>query len=349
MISVDPLNVDRPVRDALAVYYFPGMWDWSRSVAIPLVLQALDKAIARQRERLVPDVPRGFDVRAGAARRLLEAYIEWSPTVERVAPVLVEAEYAADLPDPDRAGTALFTLNDEPVSYRGRLDLLAVDENDAYWIMRHRVVGEWTSVDSLMRDEEELAACWAWGQYYIGMEIAGTIHNEMRLPTRLTTDADTPPSDSAAGGSRGGLGQHEPSGGGRSIPQHRRLYARTTEPVNPERVRRDDGVWFRRTWIRRSQSEITEAAQQLASEAKEMFDPAVTIFPSPSESSCRRCAFAAPCLALYEGRNAEAAAILESSYQPHPVEVDEVRLGERTWSVGRGAAPPQFTRGRTQG
>ncbi|HEX4907114.1 MAG TPA: hypothetical protein VFW32_00835 [Actinomycetes bacterium] len=32
-------DLDLAVRDALAVYYFPGMWDWQRSVVLPLVLQ----------------------------------------------------------------------------------------------------------------------------------------------------------------------------------------------------------------------------------------------------------------------------------------------------------------------
>lgn len=28
-------DLDRAVRDALAVYYFPGMWDWDRGVRLP--------------------------------------------------------------------------------------------------------------------------------------------------------------------------------------------------------------------------------------------------------------------------------------------------------------------------
>jgi hypothetical protein len=36
-------DLDRAVRDALAVYYFPGMWDWDRRVRLPLVGQELDR------------------------------------------------------------------------------------------------------------------------------------------------------------------------------------------------------------------------------------------------------------------------------------------------------------------
>ncbi|MGO8862812.1 MAG: hypothetical protein ACLQRH_18910 [Acidimicrobiales bacterium] len=346
IVSSEPFDVDRCVRDALAVYYYPGMWDWTRSVVIPLVGEALERAMAREAERLGPELPRGFDVRAGAARRLLEHYVEWAPTVERLAPVLVEVDFSADLPDPAGADSVLRTARGQHVRYQGRLDLLGVDEHDAYWITRHRVVREWTPLDALARDEEAVAACWAWEQYYIGMEVTGTIHDEMRLPTGalLVGDADRPPVGEAPR-ERGGVPQHEASGGGRSIPQHRRLYARSTEPADPARVVHDTAALFRRTWIRRSRSEIIRAGRQLAAEAREIFSPEVVVYPSPSVSACRRCPFAAPCMALYEGRGAEADAILDSSYRSRPrVQSEEGRLGGATWSTGRGAAPPRFGR-----
>jgi hypothetical protein len=240
--------------------------------------------------------------------------------------------------------TALFTQSGQHVRYQGRVDLLGVDEHDAYWIMRHRVVKDWTPLDALVRDEEAVAACWAWEQYYIGMEIAGTIHNEMRLPTGAPTGDASAPATGPARGERGGVPQHEGSGGGRSVPQHRRLYAQATEPADPEHVVHDIGPWFRRTWTRRSRTEISQAGRQLASEAREVFNPEVAVYPSPSDAACRRCQFAAPCLALYEGRHVEAQAILDSSYRSRPSEeLVEGRLGGVTWSTGRGAAPPRFS------
>jgi hypothetical protein len=346
IVSSDPFDVDRCLRDALAVYYYPGMWDWTRSVVIPLVGQALERAIARESDRLGPELPRGFDARTAAARRLLEHYVEWAPTVERLAPVLVEVDFSADLPDPAGVDSALPMARGQHIRYQGRLDLLGLDEHDAYWVTRHRVVREWTPLDALVRDEETVAACWAWEQYYIGMEITGTIYNEMRLPTgaQLVADADRPPAGEARR-ERGGVPQHEGSGGGRSIPQHRRLYARSTEPVDSSRVVQDTAPLFRRTWIRRSRDEIVQAGGQLAAEAREMFNREVFVYPSPSESACRRCSFAAPCMALYEGRGAEAETILDSSYRSRPLEeVVEGRLGGVTWSTGRGAAPPRFAR-----
>ena len=67
---VDPLGP--ALRDALAVYYFPGMWTWPRSIVLPLVTAALDRSGASRDER---DLVAGF--------------VEWAPTVDRFTPVRV--------------------------------------------------------------------------------------------------------------------------------------------------------------------------------------------------------------------------------------------------------------------
>jgi hypothetical protein len=341
--TVELPDPDRVLRDALAVYYFPGMWDWSRAVVLPLVGQALDKSLAKQTARLGPDVPPGVDALTATTRQLLGAYMDWAPEVDRFSPVLVEVDYQADISDPDEPEEGLFTPAGEHLRYQGRVDLLAVDEHDAYWIVRHHVVKEWTPLDALLRDEETVTACWAWERFYIGMEIAGTVHNEMRLPARpLSGDKERPAAE--PGGRRGGIAQHEGSGGGRSIPQHRRLYARAAEPIEPEQVVHETGPYFRRTWIRRSRHEVAHAGRQVAREAGEIFAPEVAVYPSPSEAACGRCPFSAPCLALYEGRIPQASAILASSYRARSQDqLEEGRLGGVTWSVGRGAAPQRFS------
>ena len=42
------VDLNRAIRDALAVYYFPGMWEWNRAIVQPLVHQALEKAVHGQ-------------------------------------------------------------------------------------------------------------------------------------------------------------------------------------------------------------------------------------------------------------------------------------------------------------
>ena len=58
-------DLDRAIRDALAVYYFPGMWDWDRRVRLPLVGQELDRALEG----------RALD----EGKALLGRYVRWAP------------------------------------------------------------------------------------------------------------------------------------------------------------------------------------------------------------------------------------------------------------------------------
>src|SRR6478672_9659422 len=65
----------RAVRDALAVYYFPGMWSWDRSIVAPLVTAA-----------------------APALDRFLDAFGNWARSVDRFTPVRVAADVDVVVP-----------------------------------------------------------------------------------------------------------------------------------------------------------------------------------------------------------------------------------------------------------
>jgi hypothetical protein len=347
-------DLDRAVRDALAVYYFPGMWDWDRGVRLPLVLQELERALARQRGGEAADAG-AWPEQLAAGRALLARYFDWAPGVDRFAPVLIEADFEVNVLDPDRPDAGLVTAAGEAIRYAGRIDLMVVDASDAYWIVRHRVVdADWPPTERLVADEEALAACWAWEQFYLGMAIAGTVYNELR---RLPPCAGGPHRDRprlaamprrwlrARAVRRAAVRQHEPSGGGRSIPQHRRMYARAVQParIEPIEQRVDDG--FRRTWLRRSPAEVAAAGRRLGADVAEMTRSDLDVYPEPADDKCPACPYLAPCRALSAG--ADARPILLSGYRTRPPQGPaEGRLGGRAWGLGRGAAPPKFGRGK---
>jgi hypothetical protein len=247
--------------------------------------------------------------------------------------------------------------------------MLAVDASDAYWIVRHRAVeGEWPTTRELLEDEEAAAACWAWENFYLGMTITGTIYNEFRLPPPVIPGSPLSPSEmepapagrarmvrdraiallsslSAMGEKPGGVvdlvRQHEPSGGGRSVPQHRRLYAAAREPKHVKRVVQQASGEFRRTMVRRSPEEIAAAWHRLAADTSMMIASDVRPEPAPSDVNCPPCPFRGPCQAMFAGEDAEA--ILRSAYRERPrVILEEGRLGGGAWSQNRGAAPPRF-------
>ncbi|MDT5210464.1 MAG: hypothetical protein QOF67_2879 [Mycobacterium sp.] len=306
------------IKDALAVYYYPGTWDWQHDLKQSLVHKAV--------ERSLNDAAAGTLIEAATV--LLDCYDAWASTIDDFAPVKIGHDVAGLLTDPAAPDRGLLAPNGSGVVYMCRVDLVAVDAADDYWVVRHQIVDDWQDQDALVRDEEAIAACWAWEQDYVGMQIVGTIHNEVRIGGPL----DLP----AAGRTRQRVAQHEGSGGGRSIPQHQRVSARASRIDVASRVDQHIAGPIRRTRIRRTREEIAAAGRQLAAEARDMaFEPA--IYPSPA-AHCSVCEFAAPCLVLFAGGDPEPT--LEARFRQRPVNArPRPRLGQATWGFGRGAAP----------
>jgi len=328
--GLEPVDTARPalpaaLKDALAVYYYPGTWDWQHELKQSLVHKAV--------ERSLNDAGAGDLLEAATA--LLDCYDAWASTLDDFAPVKIDHDVAgmiADLTEPERG---LLAPNGSGVVYACRVDLLAVDAADEYWVVRHQIVDDWQDPDTLVRDEEAIAACWAWEQDYMGMEIVGTIHNEVRTDGPLDRPAPT------AARVREPVVQHEGSGGGRSIPQHQRESARASRVDTKSRIDQHTAGPLRRTRIRRTRGEIAAAGTQLAAEALDMVrEPA--IYPNPA-AHCSVCEFAAPCLALFEGADPEP--VLAAHFRRQPVSAQpKPRLGQATWGFGRGAAPPRWER-----
>jgi hypothetical protein len=320
-----PLDDARPVlaaaiKHALAVYYYPGTWDWQHDLKQSLVHKAVERSLAEV----------GADDQIATATKLLDCYDAWASIVDDFAPIKIDHDVTGMLADPADAQRGLLAPNGSGVAYTCRVDLLAVDASDLYWVVRHQIVSAWQDDDALLRDEEVVAACWAWEQDYIGMKIAGTIHNEVRI------DGPLEPPAAARHGAR--VAQHEGSGGGRSIPQHQRqsVLASRTESAN----RFDQYVAgpLRRTRVRRSDNEIASTGRQLADEALNMVgDPA--IYPNPG-AHCAVCDFAAPCLVMFSGADPEP--MLATRFHQPPAAEPKPRLGQASWGFGRGAAPPRW-------
>jgi hypothetical protein len=328
--DLEPTAVAAPgmkaaLKDALAVYYYPGTWDWSHEVTQSLVHKAFERSLDEA------GTTEGYE--AGAA--LLDCYDAWASIVDDFAPVRIAHDVQALVPDPREPERGLSTPDGSPVIYMCQVDLLAVDAADEYWVVRHQIVDDWQDLGTLVRDEETVAACWTWEQDYIGMEIAGTIHNEVRIDGPL----NLPPAELRVKGGQKAVAQNEASGGGRSIPQHRRIDARSRRTGEGSRTEQRTAGFLRRTRIRRSRDEIAAAATLIGEEAIDMTSEP-SIYPAPA-AHCQACEFSAPCLAAIEGADPEP--VLAAHFRVHPAAAQpKPRLGQATWGFGRGAAPPRW-------
>ncbi|HZQ78090.1 MAG TPA: hypothetical protein VFE55_12215 [Acidimicrobiia bacterium] len=301
-------DVDQAVKDALAVYYFPGMWDWSRAIVAPLATEAFAKALRAGRAAYEETTGAPLDEPAAAAweadfaagQRLLPAYYAWAGGLDSWSTVQVETLFDVTVPDPAApAGTGLLAEDGRGVLYRVRIDLVVVDDEGRYWLVEHRLRrGGWAGLDDLLLDDTALTRAWAWELGFLA-PVAGTIHNELRLPA----PGEAGPDDRA------------PLPG---PPEEIDLGSRV--------ARRDGGHWFRRTLIPRTRPEIEGAGHRLAEQSRLMTRAGIEPYPTPTGTTCPPCQFRAPCLAMMDGADPEP--VLRDGYRPRiQRDFQEGRLG----------------------
>ena len=302
------MDLERAVKDALAVYYFPGMWDWNRAIVAPLATEGFGKALRTKRAAyeastgapLDDEDAARWDVALAAGRRMLAAYYDWAPQADRWSTVQVETLFDVTVPDPGRPEHGLLTPDGRGVLYRMRVDLVVVDKAGRNWIVEHRLCEDgFAEMHDLLHDDVALTRSWGWEQGFLG-KVAGTIHNELRLPR----PGEPGPGDTA------------PSTGP----------AIEWIKVGGRQVRRYNGLWFRRTRIRRKREEIEGAGVRVAEQCRLMTRADVSCYPTPEWSTCLSCEFREPCLTLMQAQDPEP--VLAEQYRARArKDFEEGRLG----------------------
>jgi hypothetical protein len=318
------VDLDRAVKDALAVYYFPGMWDWNRAIVAPLATEAFAKAMRTDRAAyeestggpLGEGAAAAWEADFAAGQRLLPAYYAWAGILDGWSTVQVETLFDVTVADADAPpGTGLLAADGRGVLYRVRIDLVVVDDQGKYWLVEHRLRrGGWAALDDLLLDDAALTRSWAWELGFLAT-VAGTIHNELRLPA----PGEPGPEDVAPGP---------------GLPEEIDLGSRV--------ALRDTGHWFRRTKIPRTRAEIEGAGRRLAEQSRLMTRAGIEPYPTPAATTCPPCEFRRPCLAMMEGEDPEP--VLGEAYRPRVQrDFEEGRLGS-VW----GFVPhrPDHTRAR---
>lgn len=275
------------IHDALDVYYFPGMWDWSRAIVCPLAVAGLEKSMRRQRDayartsKLSAEQVQDWEQHLELGTGMLQRYFEWAREVDRFTPIGVRSQFDISLPDPADADRGLITPDGRPLQYRVRIDLAVIDDHELYWLVEHRIVAgsQWPELDELRLDEQALTRSWAWQLSFLA-KLEGTIYNELRM---ATPSEDKPKVKLRAIPGAGGI-----------------ITQRSTET-------------FRRTHIPRTELEIDRRGAAVALEMQDMTDLSVRIYPNASWENCSGCAYRPPCLAMSQGT--EESPILDTAYR----------------------------------
>ena len=202
-----------------------------------------------------------------------------------------------------------------PVTYGGRIDMLAEDEDGWYWIF------DWKTAAQLAREEndsflllEDQITRYCWALWKINMPVAGFVYAEIRKAVpeepeplkrpfkgRLYSANKQTPFDAEV--YERTVMEGDPSG------YEHGLYDEFIEYLKTE----GSNTFHKRHQVHRNETELESAGYNIWLEALEMTDPNLRIYPSPGRFACNGCAFQEPCLGLNRGEDVKY--YLETMYE----------------------------------
>jgi hypothetical protein len=184
------------------------------------------------------------------------------------------------------------------IVYCGRVDLLMHDRKGLYWIWDHKSTARMRDNMTALELDEQLGSYnWAL-EYMLGIAIEGNMYAEIhksfpqplpenkhvRLGRRFSIAKNQSTSYEVA------KAQLEAEG------EPLELYADFLNWLKVEGT-----TYVRRTAVRRNRHELMEMHERIKMEVRDMLNPDLLIYPSPSPFSCDNCPCRMPCLATNDG------------------------------------------------
>jgi len=210
-----------------------------------------------------------------------------------------------------------------PLTYGGRIDMLAVDTEGHYWIwdwkttIRVFTAEPGSEDDFMLLDDQITSYCWAidlLGRLNGGhIPVAGFVYAELKKGYPLEPE----PLKSMRLGRRFSVNKQQDT--------DYETYQRIVSQNDPQAY--EDGlyeeflqylhnegpVYHKRSQISRNGFELYNAGVNIWLEALDIIDPNKRIYPSPGRFACQTCAYKAPCLAQNRGEDFQY--MLDSMYE----------------------------------
>ena len=205
------------------------------------------------------------------------------------------------------AGTYRSEWQGLPVTYGGRIDMLAQDNLGRYWIFDWKTAarlstGEPGADDDYMwLDDQITSYCWA--MWVMGFPVAGFVYVEIKKVAPEEPEPLARPYK------------------GRMYPVNKQKitatydqYLSTVKENDPIAYNnglydemleylQDNNRFHLRHQIHRSETELANAGHYIWLEAQEMVDPNTRIYPAKGRFTCNGCAFKEPCLSMDRGED----------------------------------------------
>lgn len=284
------------IHKGLEAYYDPEGWTFPHEVKVGKMLAAFKTENERQRVEEMETLGNMTDERRQeyADREILGVtmlirYAEHYKDKDNFTPVYVEQKFQIPVPGPNGG---YLVINNRPVVYQVRIDLVLEDNDGRWWVCDHKTAGSLSSIEFLDLDTQMTSYAWA-AQMYYGRPIVGILYNELEkvVPHKPKTLKN------------GSLSTDK-----RQLTTYdlylEAIYENGLDPDAYsdmlEYLRNNERDYFRRTPLKRTNAELQLQGQYVIAEAADMLsDP--FLYPNPSKMNCGGCDFFHPCVVANEG------------------------------------------------
>lgn len=317
--GVEPLDFGIAVHEGADVYYDPLRWNNPRELVQYEATQAFIESLLKWKRRLMKvEMWDTQKARWGELMELgvgmLEHYYLWAPENDTwFTPVKSEIEFEVPIPVPPSLRDYVLNLkrfrtNADGylefytggmtgdwviVVYQGRLDLLAEDhETGKYVIIDHKTAAQFGQVSHLELDTQCGSYKWALRKM-LNLAVDKVVYSEWRK------DVPHPPKLLKSG-----------------LLSQNKAQATTVEMYKAEikrlghnpawyedflpRLKEKETVYFRRTPVDRSDTELNNIEWNICAEAIDMLNDPL-IYPNPDRWNCNGCQFQQPCIMKQDG------------------------------------------------
>jgi len=206
-----------------------------------------------------------------------------------------------------------------PVTYGGRVDMLAQDTNGDYWIVDWKTTVRMTNAEPnvadefLLLDDQITSYCWAF--WVLGVPVKGFIYVEIKK----AYPQEPEPNKTTRLGRLFSVNKQQET----SYEVYKRTVAENDsyayqsglydEFLEYLKENANSEHFIHRHQIVRNETELRNAGENIYFEAQEMTSAHLVNFPSPGRFACNFCAFREPCVAKNRGEDFEYA--LDTMYE----------------------------------
>jgi hypothetical protein len=298
-------DFDLAIHQALAVWYFPAMDDWSRVIVRPVALKGFerkmqeDRAAYEEHQPMTPELDEAWTKYVKLGQAVLNRYFDWATTADDFDSILSDEDIWTGVPDPDAPDTELGSIDGKrEIRYFGRVDQVMSTPDDEYWVVDHRIVWDnFLDEEELLNDPQTLLGQRALEIAYPQLRIAGTVYNELRIG-RDELEGAVPSPEPA------GEDIRDHTKGARHLNFRRvasAIESKYVDDGSDHVIQREGNDYIRRTYITRSRVTLEPISRQMAADAILVRGPDIEIYPDPAPEKCATCLFVTPCRMLDEG------------------------------------------------